>query len=253
MTSKHISSTLENGVRIIKFNRPQKKNALTSEMYETITNILNLDAEDDKVIVTILTGQGDYYSSGNDFAIVNPQDMEASWERIYNFVDAFIQYPKLLIAVVNGPAIGIAATTLALCDVVYASDKATFHTPFIKLGLCAEGCSSYLFPRIMGRSMASEMLLMGRKLTAQEAFRVNLVSEVVEHDKLVGLIESLNQYGKLPVNSIKTTKRLVAEKLRDVLRDINKNEIEALKECVQSEEFGNIILEFMSKKKKSKL
>lgn len=253
MPLTNIEVTFESGVRIIKFNRPQKKNSFTPEMYEAVTNTLNLDANNDKVVVTILTGEGDYYSSGNDFSIASSQDMDAAWKTVYNFVEAFILYPKLLIAVVNGPAIGIAATTLALCDVVYASDRATFHTPFIKLGLCAEGCSSYMFPRIMGKSIASEMLLMGRKLNAQEAFKANLISEVVEHNKINELIERLKQYGKLPVNSVKASKALVNKNLTDVLRTTNKNEIETLKECVQTEEFGNMLLAFMTRTKKSKL
>lgn len=249
----NILITFENGVRTIKFNRPQKKNALTSEMYETVTRTLNSDAKDDKIVATILTGEGDYYSSGNDFGNLNLQDTEASWKRVYNFVDAFIKYPKLLIAVVNGPAIGIAATTLALCDVVYASDRATFHTPFIKLGLCAEGCSSYLFPRIMGKSTAGEMLLLGRKLDAQEALRVNFISQVFEHNKLNEWLEGLKQYGKLPVNSVMASKRLVNENLSNVLSAINKKEIETLGECVETEEFGNMLMAFMTRRQKSKL
>lgn len=253
-SSKDILLSLENGIRTITFNRPQKKNSLTPQMYDLITNTLNADAKNDKVVLTILTGQGDYYSSGNDFSNISFENLDASWEIIYNFVNAFIEYPKLLFAVVNGPAIGIAVTTLALCDVVYASDKATFHTPFIKLAVCAEGCSSYMFPRIMGRSTASEMLLLGRKLDAQEAFRVNLVSQVVPHSELNQLIGSLREYGNLPVNSVKTTKKLIINKrLKNILRDTNKTEINTLKECVQSEEFSNALLTFMSKRNKSKL
>lgn len=253
MSSECISVHLENGVRIIKLNRPQRKNAFTPQMYETVTNILNRDANDDSIVATILTGEGDYYSSGNDLSSMEMQNMDAAWRRIYNFVDAFIQYPKLLIAVVNGPAIGIAVTTLALCDVAYASDRATFETPFVKLGLCAEGCSSYTFPRIMGKSTASEMLLLGRKLNAQEAYRVNLVSRVVEHNKINELIENLKEYGKLPVSSVKASKELVNGRLKNILCDANYKEVETLKECVQSEQFTNMLVAFMSRKKKSKL
>lgn len=241
--------SLQNGVRIIKFNRPQKKNAFSSQMYEAVTAILNNDAQDDSVVITILTGEGDYYSSGNDLSTMDIQNMDEAWKRIYSFVNAFIQYPKLLIAVVNGPAIGIAVTTLALCDVVYASDKATFSTPFVKLGFCAEGCSSYTFARIMGKTTASEMLLLGRKLNAEEAHRVNFVSRVVEHRKLNEFIQSLRVYGQLPVSSIKASKGLMNGKLRNILCDANRSEVETLKECVQSEQFSRTLLEFVSKKK----
>jgi Delta3-Delta2-enoyl-CoA isomerase len=75
------------------------------------------------------------------------------------FIDALIDYPKMLVAAVNGPVLGIACTTLALCDFIYCSDDAFFATPFMDVALCAEGCSSVLFPRILGPMRANEMLV----------------------------------------------------------------------------------------------
>lgn len=81
-------------------------------------------------------------------------DVRKHFDPLNKMVTAFIKFPKLLIALVNGPAVGIGATILALCDVIYAAKSAYFYTPFTALGLCAEGCSSVTFPKILGTSKA---------------------------------------------------------------------------------------------------
>ncbi|KAK9739129.1 Enoyl-CoA hydratase/isomerase [Popillia japonica] len=194
--------TLKNGVKIIKFNKPQRKNAINRQIYIKLTETLNQDSLDESVIVTIITGEGEYFTSGNDIKDAmqlstgaDPEAARVEANQVFkNLIQAFINYPKLLIAVVNGPAIGIGATMVGLCDVVYASDRATFHTPFVSLGLCCEGCSSYVFPMNMGRSKASEMLLLGRKITSQEAYASNLIARVIPHEKLEQLFDDLQLY-----------------------------------------------------------
>merc|ERR1712071_658817 len=104
---------------------------------------------------------------------------------VQNVVDIIIDFPKPLVAVVNGPAVGIAATILGLMDAVYCTEKTWLHTPFTRLGLCPEGCSSYTFPRIMGPVKSNEMLLFSKKIYADEAFKVGLVTEVFPVSTLV--------------------------------------------------------------------
>lgn len=108
-----------------------------------------------------------------------------------NFVNAFLDFGKILIAAVNGPAIGIAVTTLGLCDFVFCSDLATFQTPFSRLGQSPEGCSSYVFPRIMGISKANELLIMGKVFSAQDALHSGLVSEVFPGSTFFSKVKSL--------------------------------------------------------------
>lgn len=126
---EEIIESTQDSIKIIKLNKPARKNAFDVNMYIRIAKILEDTAADDKVTVAVITGSGDYFSSGNDLkavlefgkADVNPTLM------IKNFVEAFIQFPKTLIAIVNGPAIGIAATTLALFDLVFAVENVTIY------------------------------------------------------------------------------------------------------------------------------
>lgn len=241
-----ILTTLKNGVRKITFNRPQKKNALNKQMYLKLIDLLNGDAKKDDVIITIITGNGDFYSSGNDFSEASN---ETGLATVKNLVQAFIDYPKPIIAVVNGPAIGIAATSAALCDVIYCSDKAYFQTPFVKLAICAEGASSYLFPRLLGRSKASELLLLGEKLSAQEAYNFGFVSKVIPHEEIQTFTDSLYKYGSLPLNSVKVIKDLIMINLKNTLSDCNKREMLSLVECLKSDEFSQAFMNYFSKSK----
>jgi peroxisomal 3,2-trans-enoyl-CoA isomerase len=122
----------------------------------------------------------EFYSSGNDLKNFTDAlasggegaDLAAmargSCATLVRFVDAFIDFPKALIAAVNGPAHGVAVTTALLADLLYTNEQATFTTPFTKLGQNPEGCSSILFPAILGQR-ANRMLLLGETLTAQES------------------------------------------------------------------------------------
>ncbi|KAJ8953202.1 hypothetical protein NQ318_003241 [Aromia moschata] len=222
----------KDGVRTIRLNRPDKKNAMCTSMYRTLTSVLNDDAKDDKVVVTILTGCGGYFTSGNDIKTGLSEDIstETRLKIVQDMVTAFIDYPKLLIAIVNGPAIGIGATMAVLCDIIYVTDKALFDLPFVKLGLCAEAASSFTFPYILGRSKASEMLYLNHQLDAREAYHFGLVSKVIPHDQLDNFINELRRYGRLPVNSVKLNKKLVMASLKAILSECNQREMEQLSE-----------------------
>ncbi|XP_022252601.1 enoyl-CoA delta isomerase 2, mitochondrial-like [Limulus polyphemus] len=118
------------GITTVKFNRPIKKNALTTQMYRDIAQILSDSARDSNSMITLFTGTGDSYCSGNDlgnFSLPSDADIAQLAKNasalLRDFVDAFIDFPKPLVAAVNGPATGISVTLLGLFDVVYASDK----------------------------------------------------------------------------------------------------------------------------------
>ena len=143
-------------IKVLSFNRPKKFNAINHTMYDEIQHALNSENANDDCALLALTGSGRFYSSGNDlsgFAAALGEGMtpaqlaDGAFDIMIPFVDAFIEFEKPLIAMVNGPAIGIAVSHLGLCDLVLASDTASFVTPFTQLGQSAEACSSYTFPK----------------------------------------------------------------------------------------------------------
>ncbi|CAL1536535.1 unnamed protein product [Lymnaea stagnalis] len=248
--------TRENKVFHIQFNRPAKKNAITWQMYKGIGKAFKEAAEDDAYSIAVISGTGDYYCSGNDlsnFTNVTPEQIPkmASEGRavLEEFVNAFIDFPKPLIALVNGPAVGIGVTPLPLCDVVYATDLATFHTPFSALGQSPEACSSYTFPKIMGYSKANEMLLFNKKITAAEAKQVNLVSEVFLNDSFVRETSTrIQQFAKCPPQSLRLSKILNRSSELELLKKVNKEECKLLEERWQSKECINAVMAFFSRK-----
>ncbi|NXM15320.1 ECI2 isomerase, partial [Ploceus nigricollis] len=249
--------TTKNNITKIMFNRPDRKNAINHQMYREIIKALEEAGKNDSTIA-VITGNGDYYSSGNDlsnFTNVQPGDMEKMAKDgavlLKEFVGHFIDFPKPLIAVVNGPAIGICVTVLGLCDLVYASDRATFHSPFSQLGQSPEGCSSYLFPKIMGLAKASEMLLFNKKLTAAEACAQGLVTEVFPDSSFQKEVWArLEAYASLPKNSLTVSKQLLRSMEKEKLHAVNSRECEVLTERWLSDECVNAIVSFFQRKSK---
>lgn len=247
--------TSEGGITKIMLNRPSKKNAITTQMYHDIMLALKAAGEDDSAI-TVFTGNGDYYCSGND--LTNFTDVPAGGVEdkaknsailLRDFVACFIDFPKPLVAVVNGPAVGISVTLLGLFDVVYATDRATFHTPFSHLGQSPEGCSSYLFPKIMGSAKAAEVLIFGKKLTAGEAFAQGLVTQVFPDSTFQKEVWArLKAYAKLPPNSMRISKELIRKNEKEKLHAVNAEECRVLQGRWVSDECMNAVMSFLSRK-----
>ncbi|XP_063779144.1 enoyl-CoA delta isomerase 2-like isoform X2 [Pseudophryne corroboree] len=225
-------------------------------MYNEIICALDEAGKDDSVL-TVLTGYGDYFSSGNDLnnaKYISPKKdeiLKTPLEVVRNFVCKFIDFPKPLIAMVNGPAIGIATTILGLFDLVYASDKATFNTPFSKLGQHPEGCSSYTFPKIMGLAKATEVLVFNKTLTAREACDLGLVTEVFPDNTFQKEVWSkLRAYATLPKNCLTLSKQLIRNVEKEKLHAVCEKEFELLAKRANSEDSLKAVQLFFQRKAK---
>ncbi|KAF9089565.1 Enoyl-CoA delta isomerase 2, mitochondrial [Mortierella sp. GBA35] len=257
---------LEHGVCVIAFNRPKKYNALNPQVYDQWGRALEWAAKSDDVRVVVLTGNGKYFTSGQELTIPDSSELEDGAEAVFkkrsgyteNVVRQLIYFPKLIIAAIQGPVIGFGVTSTAICDVVYTVPEATFNTPFMQLGFCAEACSSVLFPRIMGYSRANEMLLMGRKFTAEEMRDAGMVARIFPKETFMQeVLKAATQAAKYPPEAMKATKKLIRENDCKFLEETNLKEMNLLGQRMASEESANAIIEFMmakhERKEKAKL
>lgn len=242
-------------IACVTLNRPRKKNAITKAMYKRIAGLMRALTSQDDVQVILLTGQGDYFTAGNDLSnfstLQHPLSMaKEAREIFYEFIDSFICCTKPIIVAVNGPAIGIGVTLLGQCDKVYASTTATFRTPFAELGQTPEGCSSFLFPKIMGEATAEQVLGQGKLLSAQEALVTGLIHDVLPADQVLPAAMAHCEY--LVSKSARAGERqrtIVKEGLVQKLQAVNAAEMD---ECeiawISKESFGALAKYLESRK-----
>jgi enoyl-CoA hydratase/carnithine racemase len=177
----------EGAVLSAAFARPQKKNAITGAMYETLTEAFESAERDAEIGALALSGEGGVFTAGNDigdflgFAARGPGDFPA-----WRFVSKVASFEKPLVAAVDGLAIGVGTTLLFHCDLVYATREARFQMPFVDLGLVPEAGASLLAPQRFGRAKAAEFLLLGEPFGAEEALRLGLVNAVLPQAELLG-------------------------------------------------------------------
>ncbi|XP_072947450.1 enoyl-CoA delta isomerase 2 [Epargyreus clarus] len=231
VSDSNIIETVNGNVKTIRFNKPRRKNAISIDMYRRVTQILKDASTDENIFMVVLTGTGDFYSSGNDLVEAATHTDENGFLHILEeFIKAFILFPKLLIAIVNGPAVGVATTTLPLCDLVFASDKAYFYTPFTKLGIIAEACSTLTFPSQIGKTKSIELLLLNYKMPAKEALECGLINYMHTPEELEEKAwEKINEILKLPLEPVLVTKKLFRRTLLDELLKTNEIEIAEIK------------------------
>lgn len=121
------------------------------------------------------------------------------------------------------------------------------------MGLCAEGCSSYTFPKLLGKSKASEMLMFNHKLSAKEALQFGFIAEIFEPNAIESIWTKIEKFGELPVNSVAACRKLIQTFDQDILEQVNLNENEELTKRWKSGEAIEAIMAFMMRQNKSKL
>jgi enoyl-CoA hydratase/carnithine racemase len=241
---------LEAGVLTLTFNRPQKKNAFTGEMYDAAARALAEADANDAVRVVVLTGSGGAFTAGNDLKdfLEHPPTGEES--PVFRFLRALAHHSRPVVAGVDGVAVGIGTTLLLHCDYVAASERAVFSMPFVNLGLSPEGASSVLLPRVAGLALASELLMFGEPFDAATALRAGIINQVVPEASLAEVVQKrAAALAAKPAESLRLTKRLLREPLRATVDDALSREGSLFVQRLGSAEAREAFNAFLSKKK----
>lgn len=242
----HLNISRDGDVQIARFNRPEKKNALTSGMYQGLRDaILSANTSPD-IAATVFLGQPGIFTSGNDIA-----DFLAAREewtgQVLSFLDALATSQKPLIAGVDGPAVGVGATLTFHCDLVYASERAVFIMPFVNLGLVPEAGSSLMGPRLMGHPRAFEMLVLGEPFPAERAVQAGFVNKIVPTEELeAAALAAAAALAEKPRDAMLISRRLLRGDTTETLARI-REEVKLFGERMASAEARHAFEAFLRK------
>ena len=248
--SEHIQTDFQDGIAHIRIHRPDKKNALTLDMYTAMADALEKADADEGIRALFLTGTGNCFTSGNDILdfIQSPPTGEDS--PVGRFLAAITQARKPLVAAVNGLAIGVGTTMLLHCDLVYAASEARFQMPFVNLGLCPEAGSSMLLPRMIGHQRASELLLLGDPFSAEQAREMGLVNAVFPAAELEeGALARARQLAAKAPKALQISKALLKGQQAEALEAAMQAEFEHFSALLKGPEAAEALSAFMEKRK----
>lgn len=211
---------IADGVMNIVLNRPERKNALTVEMYESLVTAFQAASHDTSVRAVLLSGAGGVFTAGNDLGDFIKNPPATSDAAVFRFIRALEACPKPVVAAVQGLAVGLGATLLLLCDLVYVASDARFSLPFVGLGLVPEAGSSLLLARAAGHQKAFEKMAFGEMFTAAEAQELGFVNQIHPADSVHAYAAGrAAQLAALPTGSVRGTKQLLRGRVGGAVTD----------------------------------
>jgi len=233
MTTGEILFERQGAVACLTLNRPDIRNAITSDgMISEIVDVCEQTQADDSIKVLLVTGAGSAFSAGGNVKDMyekkgmfagNPEQLRENYRRgIQRIPLAFSHLDVPVIAAVNGPAIGAGCDLACMCDLRIASDRAQFGETFVSVGLIPGDGGAFFLPRIVGFAKACELTFTARVIDSQEALQIGLVNEVVPHEKLLERCHQIaEEIARQPGRILRMAKRLLylcqGKSLQDVL------------------------------------
>ena len=201
---------LEDGVLLLTLNRPRKKNAFDDPQWDALRDALREARADDEVSVVVVTGAGGDFSAGVDLASFGggaPRE-DGKPNGYYGLMEALVAFDKPLLAAARGVGVGIGATFLFHCDVVYVGESLRLRLPFVALGLVPEGASSYLLQSVIGARRAAELFYTAEWIGAARAVETGIATARFPDDALLeATLAKAREIAQNPLSALRATKR----------------------------------------------
>ena len=243
----------EDGVLLVTLNRPEKKNAFHDPQWDGLRDALADAREDPRVAVVVVTGAGDDFSAGQDLtAFGRPAEPRSDGHPsgYHACMEALVAFDKPLLAAAKGVGVGIGATFLFHCDVVYVGESVRLRLPFVSLGLVPEGASSYMLQQVIGSQKAAELFYTAEWIDAGQAVELGMAAGVFPDAQLLeATLAVAREIAAHPVSSLQATKRTLLRAHRDGIHAALEAEDQGMKEMAGSPENLEAVQAFIEKRK----
>jgi 2-(1,2-epoxy-1,2-dihydrophenyl)acetyl-CoA isomerase len=255
MSSNLIEVKIENSVAWIALNRPEVFNSFNREMALQLQTTLDDCNTNSNVRALVLTGNGKAFCAGQDLKEVTDPELNPGFRKIleehYNpIIQKIRTIEKPIIAAVNGVAAGAGANIALACDIVVASEQASFIQAFSKIGLVPDSAGTFFLPRLIGFQKASALMMLGDKVTAPEALTMGMIYKIFPialfEEEVKTLAENLAQ---MPTKAIGLTKRLLNQSMHNNLEQQLKLESDLQIEASSSNDYNEGVTAFVEKRK----
>ena len=236
------------GVRLVTWNRPDALNAFNDEVWDGTRDALASAQRDPELRCVVLTGTGRAFSAGQDLGeMATPRAHDDDELHGYRGLIPVLEgFDKPLLAAVNGLGLGIGATILPHCDIVWIAEGARLQVPFMTLGVTTEAASSMLLPQRMGWQAASHFIFTAEWMSAEEAVACGLAWKLCAADSLLDeVMETARKIGAMPVDSVQTTKRLMLAARADAVRAAREREDAEFVRLVGSQANQDALAQFL--------
>lgn len=253
---KHIVEKEKENIRIISINRPERRNALNWTTIIQLNEAIMKANSDNNVRCVIITGEGEAFCAGLDLKTTPgsdggpPDPSDRLRTGFHKIIKAISGSKKVYIAMIPGAAAGFGLDIALACDLRYASENAIFAENFIERGLVPDGGGSYHLPRIVGLGKALEMAILGQRLSAEEAKRINLINDVFSKDqfekKVFEIADKVAKAAPIPAGKIK---KAIRTSFEYTLNEALERELRYQLKCLFSEDFVEGITAFLEKRK----